>query len=86
MQHFSHHGRRARLTAQQTPKKTPDTMPASEHSLKKDKPIFEENAALPDSGGRSGVRGSQRSDLLMSMQFGCLPSFVRRLFFAFPID
>jgi hypothetical protein len=68
------------------PKKTPGTMPASEYSFKKDKPIFEENAALSDGVGRSGVRGSQRSDLLMSMQFGCLPSFVRRLFFAFHID
>jgi hypothetical protein len=52
------------------PKKTPATMPASEYSFKKDKPIFEENAALSDRIGRSGVCGSERSDLLLSMQFG----------------
>src|SRR6478672_7952425 len=62
--------RRMRMDARRLPKKTPATMPASEYSFKKDKPFFEENAALPDRIGRGGVCRLERSDLLLSIQFG----------------
>jgi hypothetical protein len=45
-------------------------MPASEFSFKKYKPFFEENAALPDMIGRSGVCTSEQSGFLLSIQFG----------------
>jgi len=70
MQHFSHHRHGLRASAWQPPKKTPATMPASEYSFKKDKPFFEENAALPERIGRGGVCRSERLDLLLSIQFG----------------
>jgi hypothetical protein len=70
MQHFSHHWQARRNSAWRLPKKTPATMPASEISFKKYKPFFEENAALPDRIGRSGVCKSEQSGLLLSIQFG----------------
>jgi hypothetical protein len=62
--------RRMRMDARRLPKKTPATMPASQYRFKKDKPIYDENAAYPDRVGRSGVCRSERSDLLLSIQFG----------------
>jgi len=52
------------------PKKTPATMPALERRFKKYQAFFEENAALPDRIGRSGVCKSAQSGLLLSIQFG----------------
>jgi hypothetical protein len=70
MQHFSHHWHGRRNTARRLPKKTPATMPASEITFEKYLAFFEENAALPDKIGRSGVCISEQSGLLLSIQFG----------------